>query len=48
MGVRVLSASADEVPYVDINEVTGDSVTIVARFNPKIVKMFHDGRRPED
>jgi len=43
-GVRVLSAGADEVPgvYKDIHEVMRrqqDLVTIVARFDPKIVKM---------
>ncbi len=52
-GVRVLSAGADEVPgvYKDIREVMrqqNDLVTIVARFNPKIVKMCDDGSRPED
>ncbi len=52
-GVRVLSAGADEVPgvYKDIREVMqrqSDLVTIVARFNPKIVKMCDDGSRPED
>ncbi len=52
-GVRVLSAGADEVPdvYKDINEVMRhqtDLVTIVARFDPKIVKMCQDGSRPED
>jgi tRNA-splicing ligase RtcB len=45
-GVRVLSAGADEVPgvYKDIHEVMRrqqDLVTIVARFDPKIVKMCH-------
>ena len=52
-GVRVLSAGADEVPgvYKDIRHVMqqqADLVTIVARFNPKIVKMNDDGSRPED
>jgi tRNA-splicing ligase RtcB len=52
-GVRVLSAGADEVPdvYKDIRDVMRaqqDLVTIVARFDPKIVKMCGDGSRPED
>ena len=52
-GVRVLSAGADEVPdvYKDIHEVMRrqrDLVTIVARFDPKIVKMCQDGSRAED
>jgi len=52
-GVRVLSAGADEVPgvYKDIREVMrqqADLVDVVARFDPKIVKMCDDGSRPED
>jgi tRNA-splicing ligase RtcB len=52
-GVRVLSAGADEVPgvYKDINEVMAeqsDLVEIVARFDPKIVKMCGDGSKAED
>ena len=52
-GVRVLSAGADEVPgvYKDIREVMQqqtDLVSIVARFDPRIVKMCDDGSRPED
>jgi tRNA-splicing ligase RtcB len=52
-GVRVLSAGADEVPgvYKDIREVMkeqSDLVEIVARFDPKIVKMCDDGSNPED
>ena len=52
-GVRVLSAGADEVPgvYKDIREVMkqqADLVEVVARFDPKIVKMCDDGSRPED
>ncbi len=52
-GVRVLSAGADEVPgvYKDIREVMRhqtDLVEIVARFDPKIVKMCDDGSKPED
>jgi tRNA-splicing ligase RtcB len=52
-GVRVLSAGADEVPgvYKDIREVMqqqADLVEIVARFDPKIVKMCDDGSVAED
>ena len=52
-GVRVLSAGADEVPgvYKDIREVMkqqADLVEVVARFDPKIVKMCDDGSRAED
>lgn len=52
-GVHILSAGADEVPgvYKDIVEVMEhqrDLVEIVARFDPKIVKMCGDGSRPED
>ncbi len=52
-GVRVLSAGADEVPsvYKDITQVMDhqkDLVEIVARFDPRIVKMCGDGSRPED
>jgi tRNA-splicing ligase RtcB len=52
-GVRVLSAGADEVPgvYKDIRQVMSqqsDLVEIVARFDPKIVKMCDDGSKPED
>ena len=52
-GVRVLSAGADEVPgvYKNIEEVMAaqrDLVEIVARFDPKIVKMCGDGSRAED
>jgi tRNA-splicing ligase RtcB len=52
-GVRVLSAGADEVPgvYKDIRQVMSqqsDLVEIVARFDPKIVKMCGDGSKPED
>lgn len=48
-GIRVISAGADEVPYVykNILEVMAaqeDLVEIVARFDPKIVKMSDDGR----
>ena len=52
-GVRILSAGADEVPgvYKNIVEVMKhqqDLVDIVARFDPKIVKMCGDGSRAED
>jgi tRNA-splicing ligase RtcB len=52
-GIRVLSAGSDEVPYVykDIRKVMrqqADLVTIVAQFDPKIVKMCDDGSRAED
>jgi tRNA-splicing ligase RtcB (3'-phosphate/5'-hydroxy nucleic acid ligase) len=52
-GIQVLSAGADEVPgvYKNINEVMQaqeDLVEIVARFQPKIVKMCGDGSRAED
>ena len=52
-GVRILSAGADEVPdvYKDIREVMrqqSDLVDIVARFDPRIVKMCGDGSKPED
>jgi tRNA-splicing ligase RtcB len=47
-GITVLSAGADEVPYVykDILSVMAaqqDLVTVVGRFDPKIVKMSDDG-----
>ena len=52
-GVRVLSAGADEVPgvYKNIESVMReqeDLVAIIARFDPKIVKMCGDGSRAED
>jgi tRNA-splicing ligase RtcB len=51
--VEVLSAGLDEVPgvYKDINEVMAaqnDLVDVVARFNPRIVKMAPAGEKPED
>lgn len=51
-GVRVLSAGADEVPYVykNILEVMAaqqDLVEPIARFDPKIVKMSDDGRNED-
>lgn len=52
-GVRVLSAGADEVPgvYKNIEQVMAeqqDLVEIVARFDPRVVKMCGDGSRAED
>jgi tRNA-splicing ligase RtcB len=52
-GVHILSAGADEVPgvYKDIHEVMreqSDLVEIVARFDPRIVKMCDDGSQAED
>jgi len=52
-GVRVLSAGADEAPYVykDIHAVMAaqqDLVDVLARFDPKVVKMCGDGSKPED
>ena len=52
-GIRVLSAGADEVPGVyknilDVMREQEDLVDIVARFDPKIVKMCGDGSRAED
>jgi len=48
-GVTVLSAGADEVPYAykDIHSVMAaqqDLVTVIGRFDPKIVKMSDDGQ----
>ncbi|MGF1634251.1 MAG: RtcB family protein [Phycisphaerae bacterium] len=52
-GVKLLSAGIDEVPgvYKDIHQVMAqqtDLVDVVARFDPKIVKMAPSGERPED
>ncbi|MEZ6057617.1 MAG: RtcB family protein [Planctomycetaceae bacterium] len=52
-GIRVLSAGSDEVPmaYKNIHAVLNeqqDLVDIVARFDPKVVKMCGDGSQPED
>ncbi|MEX2287692.1 MAG: RtcB family protein [Planctomycetaceae bacterium] len=52
-GIHILSAGADEVPgvYKNIESVMReqeDLVEIVARFDPKIVKMCGDGSRAED
>ena len=51
--VKVLTAGIDEIPavYKDINEVMAaqqDLVEIVARFQPRLVKMSPAGERPED
>jgi tRNA-splicing ligase RtcB len=52
-GITLLSAGIDESPgvYKDIEKVMAaqhDLVDIVARFDPKLVKMSPDGERPED
>lgn len=52
-GVTVLSAGLDEVPgvYKDIHTVMAhqqDLVEILARFDPRIVKMAPEGERAED
>ena len=52
-GVRLISAGIDEAPmaYKDIIEVMDaqrDLVTIIARFDPALVKMAPAGERPED
>jgi tRNA-splicing ligase RtcB len=51
--VHVISAGIDEVPgvYKDINQVMAqqeDLVDVIARFDPKIVKMAPAGERAED
>jgi tRNA-splicing ligase RtcB len=52
-GVRVISAGADEVPYVyknieNVMREQADLVETVARFDPRIVKMCGDGSKAED
>ena len=52
-GVKLLSAGLDELPmcYKNIEEVMAaqaDLVEIVARFDPKLVKMAPAGEKPED
>lgn len=52
-GIRVLSAGSDEVPmaYKNIHAVLNeqqDLVDIIARFDPKVVKMCGDGSPAED
>jgi tRNA-splicing ligase RtcB len=51
--VHLISAGIDEVPgvYKDIDQVMAqqrDLVNVIARFDPKIVKMAPSGERPED
>jgi tRNA-splicing ligase RtcB len=51
--VTLLSAGLDEVPFVykNIEEVMADQsdlVEIIARFDPRLVKMAPHGERPED
>ncbi len=52
-GITVLSAGIDEVPgvYKDIRQVMreqSDLVEVLARFDPKLVKMAPEGERAED
>ena len=52
-GVQLLSAGIDEAPgvYKNIHTVMAaqsDLVEVVARFDPKIVKMATHGEKPED
>jgi tRNA-splicing ligase RtcB len=52
-GVTLISAGLDEVPmaYKNIDEVMAaqhDLVTVVAKFQPRLVKMAPPGERPED
>jgi tRNA-splicing ligase RtcB len=52
-GVQLLSAGIDEAPvaYKNIHDVMSaqsDLVEVVARFDPKIVKMADAGEKPED
>ncbi len=52
-GVRLISAGIDESPgvYKDIHQVMAaqtDLVEVIARFDPKIVKMAPAGEKPED
>jgi tRNA-splicing ligase RtcB len=52
-GVKLLSAGIDEAPgaYKDIHQVMAqqaDLVEVLARFDPKIVKMADAGEKPED
>ncbi len=52
-GITLISAGLDEVPfaYKDIESVMAeqsDLVDVLARFDPKIVKMAPSGERPED
>jgi len=52
-GVTVISAGLDEVPFVykKIDRVMAqqvDLVDVIARFDPRLVKMAPDGEKPED
>ena len=52
-GVRLLSAGIDENPfaYKDIEQVMAqqiDLVEVLARFDPKIVRMADSSEKPED
>ncbi|MEM8865765.1 MAG: RtcB family protein, partial [Planctomycetota bacterium] len=52
-GIDVLAAGSDEVPgvYKDIRQVMAaqqDLVEVIARFDPKIVRMCGDGSKAED
>lgn len=52
-GITVLSAGVDEVPgvYKDIHQVMAeqaDLVDVLARFDPKLVKMAPEGEKAED
>jgi len=52
-GVQLISAGLDEVPgvYKDIHQVMAaqaDLVEVLARFDPRLVKMAPHGERPED
>jgi tRNA-splicing ligase RtcB len=52
-GVQLLSAGIDENPYAykDIHAVMSqqsDLVDVIARFDPKIVRMADAGEKPED
>jgi tRNA-splicing ligase RtcB len=52
-GVTLISAGLDEVPmvYKNIHEVMAaqhDLVTVLGKFDPKLVKMAPHGERPED
>jgi tRNA-splicing ligase RtcB len=53
LGITLLSAGIDEAPdaYKDIHQVMDQQkelVDVIARFDPKIVKMADAGERPED
>jgi tRNA-splicing ligase RtcB len=53
MGITLISAGADEAPgaYKDIEQVMAaqqDLVDVVARFDPKLVKMAPEGEQAED